>query len=55
MKPRDSKKVREEIRRNCDQEWFYWRIVVDLYEILKKMEERIIKLEKLPRRGAGEK
>jgi hypothetical protein len=54
MKPRDSKKLREEIRRNCDQQWFYWRIV-DVYEILKEIEERIVKLERLPRRGAREK
>ena len=42
---RDSKALREQIKQNCDQEWFYWRIV-DLYEKIAKLDDRLSKIEK---------
>jgi len=50
--PRDSKTLREDVRRNCDQLWFYWRIVT-LFQGMSKLTQRIEKLEKQGRRKHG--
>jgi hypothetical protein len=48
---RDSEPFRDEIKQNCDQEWFYWRIV-DLYETIAKLNDRLSKIEKAAK-GSG--